>query len=235
MLSKDLILSYNSATLTDVIVNRRDSNGKIFTTLKVDQLSLPAGSRIGLAGPSGAGKSTLLDVMAGLLLPSMGSVQWGDINISSLTDHKRAVWRRHHIGQVFQDFLLIPELSILANVLLPLSFSQFWSRADQRGYALGLIHNLGLNDAGRRASVLSRGEQQRVALARALILRPSIILADEPTASLDQVSAALVADLLFDMASHHKATLIISSHDPAILSRMDHVHYVSLGQLRETS
>jgi putative ABC transport system ATP-binding protein len=83
--------------------------------------------------------------------------------------------------------------------------------------------------------VLSRGEQQRVALARALILRPSILLADEPTASLDQASATLVTDLLFDVARQHQATLIIASHDPAILSRMDHVHHVVAGQLQEAS
>ena len=221
--------------LSGVSVQRRDSNGRLFTTLSVADLSIPAGARIGLAGPSGAGKSTLLDVMAGLLVPSTGTVTWGATVLSDLCDRERAVWRRTYVGQVFQDFLLIPELSILANVVLPLSFSQFWPSGDQRQRALDLIHDLGLKDAGRRAAVLSRGEQQRVALARALILRPSILLADEPTASLDQASAALVTDLLFDVARQHKATLIIASHDPAILSRMDHVHHVIGGQLQEAS
>ena len=224
-----------SATLSGVTVNRRDSSGKMFTTLALGKLSIPAGARIGIAGPSGAGKSTLLDVMAGLLLPSTGSVTWGATVLSDLSDHARAVWRRTHVGQVFQDVLLIPELSILANVLLPLNFSNLWIQNDQHKRALDLIRDLGLKDAGRRAAVLSRGEQQRVALARALIMRPSILLADEPTASLDQASATLVTDLLFDVAIHQKATLLIASHDPAILSRLDHVHHLSGGQLQEAS
>jgi putative ABC transport system ATP-binding protein len=228
-------LTEQGVILSGVSVQRRDSNGRLFTTLSVADLSIPAGARIGLAGPSGAGKSTLLDVMAGLLVPSTGTVTWGATVLSDLCDRERAVWRRTYVGQVFQDFLLIPELSILANVVLPLSFSQFWPSGDQRQRALDLIHDLGLKDAGRRAAVLSRGEQQRVALARALILRPSILLADEPTASLDQASATLVTDLLFDVARQHQATLIIASHDPAILSRMDHVHHVIGGKLQEAS
>ena len=228
-------MTQQGVILSGVSVQRRDSNGRLFTTLSVADLSIPAGARIGLAGPSGAGKSTLLDVMAGLLVPSTGTVTWGATVLSDLCDRERAVWRRTYVGQVFQDFLLIPELSILANVVLPLSFSQFWPSGDQRQRALDLIHDLGLKDAGRRAAVLSRGEQQRVALARALILRPSILLADEPTASLDQASATLVTDLLFDVARQHQATLIIASHDPAILSRMDHVHHVIGGKLQEAS
>jgi len=228
-------LTQQGVILSRVSVQRRDSNGRLFTTLSVADLSIPAGARIGLAGPSGAGKSTLLDVMAGLLVPATGIVTWGATVLSDLCDRERAVWRRTYVGQVFQDFLLIPELSILANVVLPLSFSQYWPSGEQRQRALDLIHDLGLKDAGRRAAVLSRGEQQRVALARALILRPSILLADEPTASLDQASATLVTDLLFDVARQHQATLIIASHDPAILSRMDHVHHVVAGQLQEAS
>ena len=228
-------MAEQSVTLSGVTVNRRDSNAKMFTTLSVDRLSISAGACIGIAGPSGAGKSTLLDVMAGLLLPSSGTVAWGATVLSNLSDRERAVWRRQHVGQVFQDFLLIPELSILSNVLLPLSFSHLSLSTDQRQHALGLIHDLGLEDAERRAAVLSRGEQQRVALARALIMRPSILLADEPSASLDQASAALVTDLLFDAAGRQKATLIIVSHDPAILSRMDQVHQVVAGKLQEAS
>jgi ABC-type lipoprotein export system ATPase subunit len=228
-------LAEQSATLSGVTVNRRDSNGKMFTTLSVDQLSISAGACIGIAGPSGAGKSTLLDVMAGLLLPSSGTVVWGATVLSNLSDRERAVWRRQYVGQVFQEFLLIPELSILANVLLPFSFAHLWPSTDQRQHALGLIHDLGLKDAERSAAVLSRGEQQRVALARALMMRPRILLADEPTASLDQASAALVTELLFDVARRQKATLIIVSHEPAILSQMDQVHQVVAGKLQEAS
>jgi putative ABC transport system ATP-binding protein len=222
----------NRVVLRDITVNRRDSNGKLFTTLSVPNLSISSGACIGIAGPSGAGKSTLLDVLAGLLVPSTGSVMWGDTRLSTLSDRERAVWRRQYVGQVFQDFLLIPELTILANVVLPFSFATLWSGTEQRRHALDLIDRLGLTDAGRSAAVLSRGEQQRVALARALVMNPSIILADEPTASLDQASAALVIDLLFDAARQHKATLLIASHDPAILSRMDHVHHVVGGQVQ---
>lgn len=230
-----MIVSQNSARLTDVTVNRRDSNGKMFTTLKVGELYIPAGARIGVAGPSGAGKSTLLDLLAGLLLPSTGSVIWDETALSTLSDAHRAAWRRRSVGQVFQDFLLIPELSILSNVLLPFRFHQFLTPMRDRQRALELIQLLGLKDAGRRAGVLSRGEQQRVALARALIMGPSILLADEPTASLDQDSAALVSDLLFDVSKRQNATLIIASHDSAILSRMGRVYHIDAGRLQVAS
>ena len=225
----------NSATLQGVTVLKRDSNGKLFTTLSVPNLSIPSGACIGIAGPSGAGKSTLLDVMAGLLVPTTGSITWGATPLSRLSDGKRVRWRRQNVGQVFQDFLLIPQLSILANVVLPISFASLQTTTDQRQRALDLIASLGLKDAGRHAAVLSRGEQQRVALARALVMNPSIILADEPTASLDQSSATLVADLLFDAAHQRHATLIIASHDPAILSRMDLVHRVVGGEVQEAA
>ena len=225
----------NSATLQGVTVLRRDSNGKLFTTLAVPNLSIPSGVCIGIAGPSGAGKSTLLDVLAGLLVPTTGSVTWGATPLSRFGDRERAVWRRQNVGQVFQDFLLIPELSILANVVLPVSFSSLQTTTYQRQRALDLIASLGLKDAGRHAALLSRGEQQRVALARALVMNPSIILADEPTASLDQSSATLVADLLFDAARQRHATLIIASHDTAILSRMDFVHRIVGGEVEASA
>ena len=225
----------NSATLEGLTVLRRDSNGKLFSTLSVPHLSIPSGACIGIAGPSGAGKSTLLDVLAGLLVPTTGSVTWGNTPLSNFTDRERAIWRRHNVGQVFQDFLLIPELSILANVVLPISFARLRATTDQRQRALDVIASLGLKDAGRHAAVLSRGEQQRVALARALVMNPSIILADEPTASLDQVSAGLVTDLLFDEARQRHATLIIASHESAILSRMDLVYRIVGGEVQEAT
>lgn len=178
-----------------------------------------------LSGASGSGKSTLLYLLAGLLVPTRGSVMWGGTDLARLSEMARDRWRRRNAGFVFQDFHLIEELSPLKNVLLPATFSGF-STARHRARAKMLLDRMDVPDRPR-VSLLSRGEQQRVALARALIFGPPVIFADEPTASLDAPNGARVAAMLADLAAAGR-TVIVASHDPAVLDlsarhiRLDH-------------
>ncbi len=198
--------------------------------LEVPELAVPAGSLCGIAGPSGSGKTTLLHLAGGLLVPGRGSVRWGDVDLATLTPGARDGWRRRRAGFVFQDFCLVPELSARDNVLLPQWFTA-WSARGQAAAADALLAELGVRTPGKRAGLLSRGEQQRVAIARAVFADPAILLADEPTASLDAATAAGVADLLVAHARSRGATLLVVSHDPALLDRMDRVVRLERGQL----
>jgi putative ABC transport system ATP-binding protein len=198
---------------------------------RADRLEVAPRTLLGISGPSGSGKTTLLHVLAGLLTPSSGQVRWGEDDLVMLGEGARDRWRRGHVGLVFQDFHLIPELSARDNVLLPLWFGGWRAGADMIGRATALLTQVGLPDPQRRAAVLSRGEQQRVAIARALLGRPAILLADEPTASLDAETGAVVANLLTQAARETGATLIVVSHDPSLLARMDLVRRMEKGVL----
>ncbi len=210
-----------SLSLTDVTVDRRDANRKPLRILSVERLDAMQGDRIALVGPSGAGKTTCLDVIAGITPPTSGRVTWQGAPVSDQPEARRDQWRRETIGIIFQDFHLVSELSALQNVLLPLTFSHWRIAAEDRKRALELLDRVQLRDPGRRAGVLSRGEQQRVAIARALIRSPRLILADEPTASLDAETGAEVADLLLTQARSTSATLIVASHDAVLIDRLD--------------
>ncbi len=217
--------------LRSVVVERQDAVGAAFNTLAIADLRLAPGTKTGLAGASGAGKSTLLDVACGLLSPAWGDVIWGDINLSRMPESARDRWRRETVGIVFQDFNLVPELSALENILLPARFGSFRLKPSLRDKASELAARMGLHHLTRRAAVLSRGEQQRVAIARALILDPVLILADEPTASLDVSTAADVSALLIAEAAERGATLLVASHDSLLLNRMDFVLHMSAGRV----
>jgi ABC-type lipoprotein export system ATPase subunit len=208
-------------SLTDVTVDRRDANRKPLKILSVERFDATQGERIALVGPSGAGKTTCLDVIAGIAPPTAGRVTWQGATVSDWPEARRDQWRRETIGIIFQDFHLVSELSAVQNVLLPLTFSNWRIAAKDRTRAHELLERVQLRDPGRRAGVLSRGEQQRVAIARALIRSPRLILADEPTASLDAATGAEVADLLLAEARSTGATLIVASHDAVLIDRLD--------------
>ena len=205
--------------LCAVRVTVRDGNASR-TILDIPELCLPASSLVGVRGASGAGKTTLLRLLSGLRLPDTGSVRWGDTELTLLTEAARDHWRGSRVGFVFQDFRLFPTLSALENVLVPATFRRCTVPAELHGRALGLLAGMGLSRSQQRAATLSRGEQQRVAVARALLFRPSLILADEPTASLDAANAKVVMDTLLDYASKEKAGLWVVSHDLAVLDRL---------------
>ena len=203
--------------------------------LDLARLEVAAGTPLAITGPSGAGKSSLLYVLTGIENPDRGSVRWGAQELTSMPEAARDRWRRRFVGFVFQDFHLIPGMDALENVLLPLSFSNLSVSRDQRERGRELLGRMGLAVAGTPASRLSRGEQQRVALARALIQSPAIIVADEPTASLDAASADKVMDLLMDSAEELGATLIAVTHDPMVRERLGRELTLSHGRLMQAA
>jgi putative ABC transport system ATP-binding protein len=191
-------------------------------------LDIAPAETVGIAGPSGAGKTSLLHIAGLLLRPQSGSVKLHGALADTWPEAARTRQRRGPISFIFQDFLLIPELSALENVLLP---SGFAPSGPQRPRALALLDAVGIAAPGQRAGLLSRGEQQRVAIARALAGQPDLILADEPTASLDADTAALVGSLLLDQARTAGAALLAVSHDPAFLACLGRVLHLRAGRL----
>ena len=185
--------------------------------LKNLSLTLPRGESLAVLGPSGSGKTTLLNIVAGLLPPDGGSVSVGDVNPYMLSDTERADFRRAKIGLVFQQHRLLPQLSALENVALPMMAGRRSVSTDDMNRARMLLGDVGLSDrATQRPHELSGGECQRVALARALVRRPALLIADEPTASLDHATAADIGKLLIAVATSTQTTLLAASHDTAL-------------------
>ncbi len=199
--------------------------------LDVARLALAAGGRVALTGPSGCGKTSLLNALAGIARAGRGSVRWGETDLASLSAAACDAWRRASVGIVFQDFHLLPELDVLANILLPLSFSGWRITPAARAQAGELAAMVGLPEPRRRAGLLSRGEQQRAAIARALLCEPAVILADEPTASLDRRNADALGELLVDTAGRIGATLIVATHDEALIRRIGRVWRMADGRM----
>lgn len=173
-----------------------------------------------LAGKSGSGKSTLLNLIMGLLEPTAGTLRVADRNIHALKGHARDRFRGRHIGVIFQSFHLLQGFTALENVMLPLAFSDIpASEHDERARAL--LARLDIPSPGALPENLSIGQQQRVAVARALACDPELVLADEPTASLDPENAAIAMDLIQEVCREHNAALVCVSHDPALVDRFD--------------
>lgn len=199
--------------------------------LTVPSLSLPGGSAIAIEGASGAGKSSLLHALAGIERPIQGSIRWGAEDLWTLANPVRDRWRRERLGLVFQDMHLLDGLSALDNVLLPLLFDHARAPLAFRERAATLLDRLGVATLDRRVTVMSRGERQRVALARALLRNPAVLLADEPTASLDATAAARVGELLLHAATEAGATLLVATHDKALLALLPSRLRLHAGQL----
>jgi len=197
----------------------RYSNGAgAVTALEIEQLSVPSGARLAVTGPSGSGKSTFLYAIGGLLRPQRGRVLWDGRDILGEAESARDRWRRHTVGFAFQDFHLLAELTPLQNVLLPASFERFTTDRAIRERAAALLEHFAVPQARKSTSSLSRGEQQRVAIARALLFDPPVILADEPTASLDAKAGDVVIEILLQLARDGR-TVIAISHDQELLKR----------------
>ena len=201
--------------------------------LDLPYLDFEAGSVVGISGPSGSGKTSLLHCLAGLMRPTSGAILWNDQDIATLSAPYCDQGRREHVGLVFQDFQLIPELSVIENMALPQYFSDWRLSEAQRDSMRKQGQQLGLKDLHQRVVCLSRGEQQRVAVARALWRRPSLLLADEPTASLDRDHADKVIHALLEYARQQRTTLIVASHDPAVLGLMDRVIRLENGRMAD--
>ncbi len=187
---------------------------------RLPELAIDRGARVLITGPSGCGKTTLLNLLAGLLCPDEGTITVDGVHVDDLTTSEADVFRGQHLGLVFQSFQLINALSVLDNILLGARYGRKWSSHDARERAEKLLRQVGLwSRRAHRPTQLSIGEQQRVAIARALINEPPVLLADEPTASLDSTNSATVMDLLFELCDSHGATLVAVSHDTNLLSR----------------
>jgi len=197
---------------------RLDFGGETFIDLPA--LRIAPGTLTLLGGPSGSGKSSLLYLLSGLLLPDAGSLEWAGTDLAGLNERQRDAWRRAHAGFVFQNFHLIEELDPLSNVLVPAWFGHA-SAAPWRQRAAELLDELGVPRNRASTALLSRGEQQRVAIARALLFDPAIVFADEPTASLDVASGAVVIAALARLAHVEGRTVVVASHDPALFAVAD--------------
>ncbi len=180
-------------------------------------LSVQPGEAVSIVGPSGSGKTSLLMILAGLERATSGQVRVAGHDLTRMGEDALAALRRDHVGIVFQAFHLLPTMTALENVAVPLEFagvSDAFARAESALRDVGLAHRL-----QHYPAQLSGGEQQRVALARAFAPKPSLLLADEPTGNLDQANGSLVMDLLFDLQRTHGTTLLLITHDPALAAR----------------
>lgn len=204
--------------LNDVHVTLGSEAGPV-NILKGIDLSIPAGRTVSIVGPSGSGKSTMMMVIGGLERPTSGTVTVVGQDLSALNEDGLAEFRRDNIGIVFQAFHLVPTMTALENVAIPLEFA---GRADAFEVA---EKELGLVGLGHRLThypgQLSGGEQQRVALARAFAVEPRLLLADEPTGNLDGATGDKVIQLMFDLAQQRGTTIVLITHDPALAAKCD--------------
>ena len=193
--------------------------GDPLTVLKAVDFSLSAGDSLAIVGPSGSGKTTLLGLCAGLDRPSEGTVSIAGTSIGGLTEDQRAAVRNAHVGFVFQNFQLIPTLTALENVMVPLELRGEGGVAKE-AEALALLERVGLGARHRHYPIqLSGGEQQRVALARAFINQPKILFCDEPTGNLDGETAHKVVELIFGLNREKGTTLVLVTHDSELAAR----------------
>lgn len=209
----------------------KDATGEL-TILDDIDFAIDAGSSVAIVGASGSGKSTLLGLLAGLDSASAGSVRLLGHELGELSEDERAALRGGSVGFVFQSFQLMPHLTALENVTLPLELQGGISTRDAAQRARELLDQVGLaRRTGHYPKLLSGGEQQRVALARAFVTRPAILFADEPTGSLDAATGHAVIDLMFEMNRAHGATLVLVTHDIELARRCDMTVTIDAGRL----
>lgn len=216
--------------VTNLTQQFRSGNHQL-TVLDAISFSLEKGSTNAIVGPSGSGKTTLLGLCAGLDRPTAGEVELENINIGALDEDERARIRNKHVGFVFQTFQLIPTLTALENVMVPLEL-RGGSAAAVTEYALELLDDVGLKERTHHyPNQLSGGEQQRVAIARAFINEPSILFADEPTGNLDEETGATVEELLFELNRARNTTLLLVTHDLELARKCGRVIQLKNGKI----
>jgi putative ABC transport system ATP-binding protein len=199
------------------------------TILAEVDLAIAAGETVAIVGASGAGKSTLLALLAGLDEPSGGRIWLNGAELTGLDEDGRAAVRAQHVGFVFQSFHLLPSLTAIENVMLPLELA---GRANAREAAAEVLSQVNLSPRRQHyPRQLSGGEQQRVAIARAFVTRPAVLFADEPTGNLDAVTGERIIELLFELNRAVKTTLILVTHDQAIAKRCDRIIRIEAGRL----
>ena len=205
------------------------SAGKTLTVLDHINFSVDAGSTNAIVGPSGSGKTTLLGLCAGLDRSTTGVVELNGINLGDLNEDKRAQVRNQYVGFIFQNFQLLPTLTALENVMVPLELR---GEKNIRARALDLLDKVGLTDRGHHyPAQLSGGEQQRVSLARAFSNKPKILFADEPTGNLDAETAEKVVKLIFDLNKEAGTTLVLVTHDLELAAKTQRILRIKGGHL----
>ena len=215
-------------TVTDVSMVLA-AGGRSVTILDRISFQIPAKQTVAIVGPSGSGKSTLLGLMAGLDRPSAGSIHLDGMDITTMTESRMARFRREKVGYIFQSFHLIPTLTAMENVAVPLELSGEHGAGER---AADLLSAVGLSDRmGHYPVQLSGGEQQRVAVARAFACRPPILLADEPTGNLDSTTGSHIVELLLALHRDHGTTLVLVTHDTTLASSMQRVLSLRDGRL----
>lgn len=214
--------------MSDIHLSYPTESGTV-AVLDNASLTVPPGESLAITGPSGSGKTSLLLLLSGLERPDQGEILVGSERLGDMDSNALADWRSKHLGIIFQSFHLLPGLSALGNVSLPLEIagqSQARERARAMLDAVGLSHRL-----GHYPAQLSGGEQQRVAIARALVHQPSLLLGDEPTGNLDQQTGEKVLSLLFDLQRESKSTLILVTHDERVAERCQHRVRMDAGRM----
>jgi len=207
-----------------------DSTGTLAILRDID-FRLNEKETVAIVGASGSGKSTLLSIIAGLDVPSQGTVTLARQDLFALSEDARAALRAQKIGFVFQSFQLLGNLTALENVMLPLELA---NRRDARKAASEMLARVGLSQRlGHYPKVLSGGEQQRVALARAFVVQPAVLLADEPTGSLDFATGETVMELMLDLNRERGTTLVLVTHDKALAARCQRVITIEAGRVVE--
>jgi putative ABC transport system ATP-binding protein len=216
--------------LQDVVKTYETGAGGV-TVLKHINLQVQPGEFVGVVGPSGSGKSTLLNMITGIDRPTDGEVFVGGEAVHELSENQLARWRGRHIGVIFQFFQLLPTLTILENVMLPMDFCNMYRRRERKERAMHLLEQVAIAEhADKLPSALSGGEQQRAAIARSLANDPSVIVADEPTGNLDSATANEVFNLFEGLVSQGK-TMIVVTHDRSLSSRAERVLHLLDGRI----
>ncbi|MBJ7308677.1 ABC transporter ATP-binding protein [Rugamonas sp. CCM 8940] len=209
-----------------------DATGELTILHEVD-FAVQSGETLAIVGASGSGKSTLLGILAGLDTPSDGTVALDGVDIFGLDEDGRAVFRQNNLGFVFQSFQLLAHLTALENVMLPLELRGF-THANAQARAEAMLARVGLSSRlGHYPKYLSGGEQQRVALARAFVTEPPLLLADEPTGSLDAATGAAVVELMFALNRERGSTLVLVTHDLNIAARCGRTLTMAAGRLHQ--
>ncbi|MEN2283573.1 ABC transporter ATP-binding protein [Algoriphagus sp. SE2] len=207
------------------------SGSRKLTVLDHVNFSIDAGETISIVGPSGSGKTTLLGLCAGLDSATTGSVSLNGENLQTLNEDQRAFVRNQHVGFIFQNFQLLPTLTALENVMVPLELKK---RKDARQKAQELLEKVGLGDRSTHyPTQLSGGEQQRVSIARAFANEPKILFADEPTGNLDTETGEMIEELIFDLNKEQGTTLVLVTHDLELAAKTQRIIHIKGGKIQE--
>ncbi len=214
------------------VVMKYQDNGTEIEALKIKKLKIEDGKKVAFVGSSGCGKTTLFNLISGMIIPTEGSIEVEDMNITDLTEAERDLYRANHIGYIFQDFNLFPEFTVMQNVTLPMTFSKRYSKKEINELAKDMLKKVGMDEkANQKVKTLSGGEKQRVAIARSIVNKPNVILADEPTGNLDYKNGVKIMQLIMDIAKEENATLIVITHNNSQLDMFDEV--VNIEELNE--